>query len=72
LLDIDACGEVLVGGFYGGEVFIGSDTPPLLESVSGVIDYLDEIDPGIVPIGRNGKRNGRARATASRSSPTAA
>lgn len=79
LLDVDAGGEVLVGGFYGGgpftdrvelrngstidvsdggKVVIGSNTPPLLEPVFGVIDFFGEIDPGTVLVSRNGKIKG--------------
>jgi len=79
LVDVDAGGEVLVGGagasgpfsnfvefrpdsvidvIDGGKVVIGSGTPTLNEPVFGAIDMFDEIEPGTVLVGRNGRLKG--------------
>jgi hypothetical protein len=42
----------------GGKVVIGSKTPPLLEPVFGVFDMFEEIAPGTVLVGRNGRLKG--------------
>lgn len=79
LVDVDAGGEILVGGagasgpfsnfvefrpgsvinvLDGGKVVIGSGTSTLGEPVFGAVDMFEQIAPGTVLVGRNGRLKG--------------